>query len=557
MSSSTATDVSPSSSVILPPPWKYHVYVSFRREDTRRGFVENLCAALKRKGLVTFIDEEQLERERFALSEVANIVGWQTVGWYEWDLIEHIVSTVWKKLFNMCRSISGKSLSDFLVEILAKLVSPEVTNFLAKRLVLDKIKQSLVTLAGMVTGIEKKTFTPKTSEEEWSSHLENILYLLDEAIKHISMGREIIAEAKVNVILKELETMTEDPDLSIRGQTISNEKKTIHFLQSYQESGRKNASMTVIVGGDNSQNTIMACYVYSDETEEASFELRGWVRFANELEALSLTKSILASFNADFHDGDDLQTLVAQLRECLSGRKCLLVINGCDSFQNWEIFEKCFEAAERGSSIILTAQKADITKIADCVVFLYQDVVSVSEAVRADFNSSEMDSSDLPGSIRDQFIWKTLHSTSSHYLGKQPKTILEEDMVPEEVHEVATATSKETDSLIEGLAHLLEPQSPPTGVNSGIKDDNDAKALKAADHQEENAAEIMGVVDDKTEASSGQDIFDFFSSFETTRVSDVKALLLIINLNWLKRREETDSNLNIFCSSSPTLSSHR
>ncbi|XP_028773811.1 toll/interleukin-1 receptor-like protein [Neltuma alba] len=40
----------------------YHVFLSFRREDTRTSFTDHLYAALKRKGLKAFRDKEELER---------------------------------------------------------------------------------------------------------------------------------------------------------------------------------------------------------------------------------------------------------------------------------------------------------------------------------------------------------------------------------------------------------------------------------------------------------------------------------------------------------------
>ncbi|KAK4276102.1 hypothetical protein QN277_019091 [Acacia crassicarpa] len=42
--------------------WKYHVFLSFRGEDTRTNFTDHLYVALIRKGLKTFRDEEKLER---------------------------------------------------------------------------------------------------------------------------------------------------------------------------------------------------------------------------------------------------------------------------------------------------------------------------------------------------------------------------------------------------------------------------------------------------------------------------------------------------------------
>ncbi|KAE9604882.1 putative TIR domain, winged helix-turn-helix DNA-binding domain-containing protein [Lupinus albus] len=42
--------------------WKYHVFLSFRGEDTRFNFTDHLYKALVRKGIITFRDDEELER---------------------------------------------------------------------------------------------------------------------------------------------------------------------------------------------------------------------------------------------------------------------------------------------------------------------------------------------------------------------------------------------------------------------------------------------------------------------------------------------------------------
>ena len=42
--------------------WKYEVFLSFRGEDTRNNFTDHLYDALDRRGIITFRDEEGLER---------------------------------------------------------------------------------------------------------------------------------------------------------------------------------------------------------------------------------------------------------------------------------------------------------------------------------------------------------------------------------------------------------------------------------------------------------------------------------------------------------------
>lgn len=42
--------------------WIYHVFLSFRGEDTRFDFTDYIYAALIRKGIITFRDDKQLEK---------------------------------------------------------------------------------------------------------------------------------------------------------------------------------------------------------------------------------------------------------------------------------------------------------------------------------------------------------------------------------------------------------------------------------------------------------------------------------------------------------------
>ncbi|KAI9084094.1 hypothetical protein K1719_033950 [Acacia pycnantha] len=142
--------------------WKYHVFLSFRGEDTRRSFTDHLYHALQCKGIIAFRDDEDLAREnllnrvcfrqlknqfplllfylqimllqldpsnirhqtgnfgkafkkleekfsqdkikvqrwRDALEEVANLSGWHSDNWHETKLIETVVGEVWSKLYD-------------------------------------------------------------------------------------------------------------------------------------------------------------------------------------------------------------------------------------------------------------------------------------------------------------------------------------------------------------------------------------------------------------------------------------------------------------------------
>ena len=72
MSSQGASMSSSSSS--LTPQWKYEVFLSFRGVDTRRGFTDHLYAALQRKGILTFRDDEELERGKSISPELLKAI---------------------------------------------------------------------------------------------------------------------------------------------------------------------------------------------------------------------------------------------------------------------------------------------------------------------------------------------------------------------------------------------------------------------------------------------------------------------------------------------------
>lgn len=52
----------------------YHVFLSFRGQDTRKTFTDHLYAALRRKGIVTFRDDEELERGEFIFDKLIKAI---------------------------------------------------------------------------------------------------------------------------------------------------------------------------------------------------------------------------------------------------------------------------------------------------------------------------------------------------------------------------------------------------------------------------------------------------------------------------------------------------
>ncbi|KAM4070558.1 hypothetical protein ACB094_12G174000 [Castanea mollissima] len=73
-SSSPSSTFSSSSSSSSCPRWKYHVFLSFCGVDTRMNFTDHLYTALKQKSIITFRDDEKLERGKYISPELLKVI---------------------------------------------------------------------------------------------------------------------------------------------------------------------------------------------------------------------------------------------------------------------------------------------------------------------------------------------------------------------------------------------------------------------------------------------------------------------------------------------------
>ncbi|KAF3948263.1 hypothetical protein CMV_025720 [Castanea mollissima] len=73
-SSPSSTFSSSSSSSSSCPRWKYHVFLSFCGVDTRMNFTDHLYTALKQKSIITFRDDEKLERGKYISPELLKAI---------------------------------------------------------------------------------------------------------------------------------------------------------------------------------------------------------------------------------------------------------------------------------------------------------------------------------------------------------------------------------------------------------------------------------------------------------------------------------------------------
>ncbi|KAG2696270.1 hypothetical protein I3760_07G050700 [Carya illinoinensis] len=69
-----SSSVPPSSSTSPRPRWIYDVFLNFHGEDTRKSFTDHLYIALEKKGIITFKDDEKLERGKYISQELLKAI---------------------------------------------------------------------------------------------------------------------------------------------------------------------------------------------------------------------------------------------------------------------------------------------------------------------------------------------------------------------------------------------------------------------------------------------------------------------------------------------------
>ncbi|MBA0624932.1 hypothetical protein Godav_010200, partial [Gossypium davidsonii] len=110
-----------------------------------------------------------------------------------------------------------------------------------------------------------------------------------------------------------------------------------------------------IVGMGGMGKTTLAQLVYNDASTKESFDHRAWVCVSDEFDAVNITKTILQSITSEPCAYNDLNLLQVKLKEKLSGKKFLLVLDDIwnESYEDWTILRSPFGA---GTKIIVTTR---------------------------------------------------------------------------------------------------------------------------------------------------------------------------------------------------------
>ncbi|KAL3748946.1 hypothetical protein ACJRO7_010092 [Eucalyptus globulus] len=136
------------------------------------------------------------------------------------------------------------------------------------------------------------------------------------------------------------------------------EAEIFELLTGEAENVDTTLSIVPIVGMGGIGKTALAQRLYNDVKVSSCFEMRAWVCVSDVFNVLDITKTILRSITEVSNEGEDLNRLQVKLKDSLSGKKFLVVLDDVwnENYGEWTTLLKPFGAGAKGSKIIITTR---------------------------------------------------------------------------------------------------------------------------------------------------------------------------------------------------------
>ncbi|KAL4353864.1 hypothetical protein GQ457_06G003310 [Hibiscus cannabinus] len=143
------------------------------------------------------------------------------------------------------------------------------------------------------------------------------------------------------------------------------EKEEILRLLNPQNPTENRVDVIPIVGMGGLGKTTLARLIYNDSRVDDWFEIKAWVCVSEEFDAFNVTKTLLEEISRSCAGSHSLNQLQLQLKEKLSGKKFLFVLDDVwnENYDVWDELRTPFSYGAHDSKIIVTTRSESVASI--------------------------------------------------------------------------------------------------------------------------------------------------------------------------------------------------
>ncbi|KAL4592573.1 hypothetical protein LXL04_005573 [Taraxacum kok-saghyz] len=243
---------------------------------------------------------------------------------------------------------------------------------LATEAIRRKLKQEAHASTGNITGKVLKFFpncctnlTPhnitygrqmRSKLDEVSTKLSDLVYQKNGLGLNVNVGRSNITERRQE------ETSLVD-ESKIMGREGDKEALLEKLLGN--DECVENVSIVSIVGMGGIGKTTLAKLLYNDQKVKDHFELRAWVCVSEDFDVLTVSKAIFEAVTREHKDFANLDLLHVALKEKLSKKKFLLVLDDVwnENYGKWEQLQSPLLDGAPGSRVIVTTRSTNVASV--------------------------------------------------------------------------------------------------------------------------------------------------------------------------------------------------